>query len=315
MSLHCAATAREWEPQRTPASLGRHILGLHRLRALPQVSSHIQPSTWTCLAEEQYEYAIIRAHLGSGGPDPVARASLAATAHHHTAATALGGAPTSLNPEPCRTHTRLYLAAHSIYNWYSSLMYKKGGRLGIYLFPNVPRGEPEAQIAETIEYLKGYSITYSAERGLHTFDRIWLDIEPQAWSSDKAANAEFIAGLVKVRPAHCSARKRGGERLPANIPSCCGSMCACQYVWLSPCSSMILHRAVRRLVSSVVYTPTGTPGLRSLGNGVELPTCPCGTQTMTGRSHALASAPSAAGAALTTSSGRATTPSVEPRWT
>ncbi|CAE7188006.1 unnamed protein product [Symbiodinium sp. KB8] len=123
------------------------------------VSSHIQPSTWTCLAEEQYEYAIIRAHLGSGGPDPV--------------------------------------APHSIYNWYSSLMYKKGGRLGIYLFPNVPRGEPEAQIAETIEYLKGYSITYSAERGLHTFDRIWLDIEPQAWSSDKAANAEFIAGLVK----------------------------------------------------------------------------------------------------------------------
>ena len=77
-------------------------------------------------------------------------------------------------------------------------MGKKGGRVDLYLFPNVPAGNPSYQVTSVVDYLKGYDIHYSRSGGDKTYSTVWLDIEPYAWSSDKAANADFIAGMMHV---------------------------------------------------------------------------------------------------------------------
>ncbi len=66
-----------------------------------------------------------------------------------------------------------------------------GLKTGVYIFPCVPCGNPEKQIAETI-----------AAVGSRSVDYYWVDVEKLSWTTDKAKNRAFIKAMVDAITKH-----------------------------------------------------------------------------------------------------------------
>jgi len=151
-----------------------------------QVSSHIEPSTWNCLDKDGYSYAVMRAYKADGYPDPNAIVRALPTARGFARCILLH----------CLKST-CFLPQHSLYNWYQSDQGKSGGAASVYLFPDRNVDDPASQVSGLVTALKNANIYYSDHPKAYTYDRIWLDIEIEAWSGDKAANVRFIQGLIQ----------------------------------------------------------------------------------------------------------------------
>ena len=71
-----------------------------------------------------------------------------------------------------------------------------GGKVGVYLFPDVNVDDPASQVSGLVAALKNANIHYSPSGGKYSYDRVWLDIEIYAWHS-VSENIAFIEGLMQ----------------------------------------------------------------------------------------------------------------------